>query len=62
MGFKIGSIVDVRDAVMGETLVSPTDKSTYETPICTVPRSATAQMSVKVKELSKNQKGMITSY
>ena len=41
IGFKIGSIVEVSDAVTGETRSNPLDKNTYDNPNCTIPNTRT---------------------
>lgn len=53
IGFKIGSIVEVSDAVTGETRSNPLDKNTYDNPNCTIPNTRTYPQTVGVNTVSR---------
>ena len=58
IGFKIGSIVEVSDAVTGETQSNPLDKNTYDNPNCTIPNTRTYPQTVGVNTVSRIKNGI----
>lgn len=58
IGFKIGSIVEVSDAVTGETRSNPLDKNTYDNPNCTIPNTRTYPQTVGVNTVSRIKNGI----
>lgn len=61
IGFKIGSIVEVSDAVTGETRSNPLDKNTYDNPNCTIPNTRTYPQTVGVNTVSRIKNGIPTT-
>ena len=61
IGFKIGSIVEVSDAVTGETRSNPQDKNTYDNPNCTIPNTRTYPQTVGVNTVSRIKNGIPTT-
>ena len=61
IGFKIGSIVEVSDAVTGETRSNPLDKNTYDNPNYTIPNTRTYPQTVGVNTVSRIKNGIPTT-